>query len=378
MQGTGDLAGFSRVPDLAIATEMHTGPRNPGDPVQSFDTEMVRLQGEIFGDPDFDTLRVQAGTDFGLPSPGQTTLSRLPDGDYAVDSFFDITYRIEFQGAPGSALDGFAGTTESTVPMTPGEVVDPNPDRGDDRWKTLDGGYNFSDNPIPPDFFDPGSLPFDGPVELEGNPQAGDGMDTIIRRLDKAELPAVGDTDTIPIEIVELRLVSTQPIQVEFSSGPPELWDVEVQLDPLAPPGPGSMTIERGLVDPGGTFDSFLPIQPLFTFTKVGDPSEVRVLDAEGGLPPSTLNSLMSVPWVYVLPDYTVLLPEARGNRFFPAGPLELTSPEFQLFLGPAHVPEPGTCALLGLGLLGALRRRRRFGTQPRQSPPRTAAARTR
>jgi len=47
---------------------------------------MYRLQGELFGDPDFCTLRFTAGTDFGLPSPGEATLVELPNDDFAVES----------------------------------------------------------------------------------------------------------------------------------------------------------------------------------------------------------------------------------------------------------------------------------------------------
>ncbi len=41
---------------------------------------MYRLQGELVGDPDFCTLNITAGTDYGLPSPGQTTLTDLGGG----------------------------------------------------------------------------------------------------------------------------------------------------------------------------------------------------------------------------------------------------------------------------------------------------------
>jgi hypothetical protein len=71
--------------------------------------------GQITGDPDFDLLRVTAGTDFGMPSPGHTTLTELANGDFAVDSFFDITYRIDFVGKPGGPLAGRSGSTTSTV-----------------------------------------------------------------------------------------------------------------------------------------------------------------------------------------------------------------------------------------------------------------------
>lgn len=117
MTGTGALAGFNRNIAIPVTGEMHHAPRTPGDPVQSFQTDMVELQGQLFGDPDFDFLRIEAGQSFGLPSPGQTTLTELPSGDWQVDSFFDIAYRIEFVGAPGSFLDGLSGTTTDAVRM---------------------------------------------------------------------------------------------------------------------------------------------------------------------------------------------------------------------------------------------------------------------
>ena len=83
--------------------------------MQSFDTDMFRLFGQITGDPDFDLLRVVAGTDFGLPSPGHTTLTQAAGSNWAVDSFFDITYRIDFVGRPGGPLAGRSGSTTGTA-----------------------------------------------------------------------------------------------------------------------------------------------------------------------------------------------------------------------------------------------------------------------
>src|SRR3989338_2531066 len=106
------LSGSGRVLNLPTNGQINTAPRTPGDPLQAFDTEMFKLEGQLpIGDPDFDLLRITAGTGFGLPSPGHTTLTQLPDGNWAVDSFFDITYRIDFVGAPSGAWAGQSGST---------------------------------------------------------------------------------------------------------------------------------------------------------------------------------------------------------------------------------------------------------------------------
>ena len=116
MQGTGSLSGFSRfivmqLPDNGL-NFFDTFPRNNGDTVQPFEMQLRSLFGEVFGDPDFCTLRVIAGQDNGLPSAGQTVIGSMPANMWQVDSFFDINYRIEFQGCPGSVLEGMSGATE--------------------------------------------------------------------------------------------------------------------------------------------------------------------------------------------------------------------------------------------------------------------------
>ncbi len=106
-----------RTIDLPVSFEVHAAPRMPGDPVQSFATDIFRLFGEITPadmDPDFELLRIVAGNDFGLPSPGHTTLTQA-GSDWTVDSFFDITFRYQVVGRPGSILySGVNGTWESS------------------------------------------------------------------------------------------------------------------------------------------------------------------------------------------------------------------------------------------------------------------------
>lgn len=121
MTGSGAFSTFRRTFNLVdtFPQRWATAPRTPGQPVQSFDTEMIAMQLQLPpGDPDFDLLRITAGSSFGMPSPGHTTLTQLPGGNWAVDSFFDITYRIDFVGRPGGALGGMSGSTTGTIRMS--------------------------------------------------------------------------------------------------------------------------------------------------------------------------------------------------------------------------------------------------------------------
>jgi hypothetical protein len=115
LTGTGAYLGYNRVLNMPIAAgETHSAPRVPFSPLQSFNIDLYTLQGQLPpGDPDFDLLRITAGTGFGMPSPGHTTLTQS-GGGWAVDSFFDITYRIDFVGNPGGPFAGMSGSTTRT------------------------------------------------------------------------------------------------------------------------------------------------------------------------------------------------------------------------------------------------------------------------
>jgi hypothetical protein len=91
--------------------------------------------------------------------------------------------------------------------------------------------------------------------------------DTVVQRLGDISLPGIGDMDVIPIEIVQLNLVSIQPIIVTYNGGQnPQPWNVDVALPPTQPPG--QMTVTRTHPN-GGTFEAVLPVRPTFIFTPV-------------------------------------------------------------------------------------------------------------
>jgi hypothetical protein len=193
--------------------------------------------------------------------------------------------------------------------------------------------------PIPPDFFGPGSDPFDGQIGPLGGADP-DGPDTIIRRLADVNLPPPPSTATVPIELVALSLKSCQPITVTENGGlNPSLWDVEVELSPT-PASVGQMTITK-THDNGGTFTSNLFVQPRFIFTKVGSvPPEVREFDtANEGIPPVDLHGTEPYPWQNTSPKPN---PPCDGMGFYPMGPepLIMQSP-ITVTLLELHPPMP-------------------------------------
>jgi len=175
-----------------------------------------------------------------------------------------------------------SSSSQGTTTASP-ESVPP----GIDLWMTPGGGtavWDFSDAPLPADFFEPGSDPFDGTVVLAGSPLpnlSGPSLfpaDTVVQRLQPAILPTVPSSDTVDIVIRALHLVGTSPITVTYMGGIlPEAWEVKVALSSSVLQVTGTMTISHGCVG-GGSFDATLPVQPKFIFTRQSD-SAVRTLD---------------------------------------------------------------------------------------------------
>ena len=170
-------------------------------------------------------------------------------------------------------------------------------DPGHDLFQVAPGTKaDFAPQPIPANFFDPGSLPFDGIIHFAGEPMpyAPCPLDplasVIILR------PIVSNPpDIIPIELVQLSLVSVNPIVVHYDFGLDELWDVRVRLAPI--PVPQSTMTPRHEFPNGGTFDSQLFVYPHFIFTRVGS-GDVRMYDPIGPFP----YSAAGVPWEHVVP----------------------------------------------------------------------------
>ncbi len=193
-------------------------------------------------------------------------------------------------------------------------------------------GFDLTSPPIPPNFFEPGSQDFFGDVCLIGQPLGSTpfgsygSADTLILRsddpFDRCELPVPGDERTVSIEIVALNLQSIAPINVQVL-GQPTQWDVFVDLSQVPAP-PGQMTATKEHCN-GGTYNSILPVQPRFTFTKIAGPGVPpgTVVELDTGLdgqPPIQLFSFDGNSWTNDIDPYLNLAGAGEGCSGFHPG----------------------------------------------------------
>ncbi|MEM7227904.1 MAG: DapH/DapD/GlmU-related protein [Planctomycetota bacterium] len=183
---------------------------------------------------------------------------------------------------------------------------------------------------LPAEFFGPGSLPFNGVVNFQGVPIGTSGAfvlgttDTVITRLDYMELPDLGSTDIVPVEMVELNLQSTAPINVGTSN-----WLVSMGLS--ADPSEGQMQVTKDFPD-GGAYEGQILVKPIFTFINTANPLDQVQLDAlydvnaEGFIDFSQPSPPL-VPY-----SFSEFVPDSAFSELFLAGPgfeMQLTPAQF-------------------------------------------------
>ncbi len=174
--------------------------------------------------------------------------------------------------------------------------------------------------PIPPDFFDPGSDPFVGPVSFEGialDSIVTGNASTIIQRSGDPVQPnqPPGAFGQVPMEIHELSLVSIDPITVTYGGVNPQLWDFSVTLSNIqAPPG---QIIAQKTHPNGGVFSAFFPVQAVFTFVNRDTFIERTIDTGQLGFPPIMLQ-ISGASFVHnVNPDLQLILP-LPGSSWVP------------------------------------------------------------
>ncbi len=222
------------------------------------------------GTPGCASAELPAGTYWLFIAPGTLQGPIYYGYPCGIDNNYVATARCFEDGGcePGPLLDAWTSA---------------DPDEGFDICHVF--GIEPESPGLPMNFFEPGSEPFEGQVCLMGESLGtttwGDfeTADTIILRsedpFDRCELPDPAER-TVDIEIVALNLRSIQPIEV-MVQGEPTFWDMAVDLSQDPSPQQGQLTATKEHCN-GGTYFSFLNVQPRFTFTKVSGP----------GLPPGT------------------------------------------------------------------------------------------
>jgi len=229
-----------------------------------------------------------------------TSITKFADGSYEITYVDDPTQgddeaeneehtiHVKPDGSfQGGRVDGFM------IERVPTPVLfDIGP--GFDLWHTPPCGASID-------------LPGIGLVPLEGLPMGPGSTDTIIQRFSGLDF---GETGQTQVELVELSLVSCEPITVDMGNGPSQ-WDVFVSLDPGAS-SPGTLTIQKhddAEHSNGGTFDASFKVNAIATLHPRGGGQEqfMHVSD--------TLN-IRGASWSHDSPaNYPH--PEHAG-RFFP------------------------------------------------------------
>lgn len=135
---------------------------------------------------------------------------------------------------------------------------------------------------------------------------------------------------------------------------PSSFWDVQITLP--GPQPPGQMQIDH-TIPAGGTYSAQFPVCPRLTFTRVGNPLDVRVLDYCAQVDPGgQIVSIADQPW-----SHTAALPlvsPLSGPNFFVSGqsrhngPHPMADPVEEATGLPAHVPSLGALGVAAAVLL--------------------------
>ncbi len=190
---------------------------------------------------------------------------------------------------------------------------------------------------VPADFFGPGSLPFDGPLDVNFNP-------FLLNRTTASQFD-LQNPSTIPTELLQLTLTSNSPIEPV----PGSTYDVQIAME-----GAGQLSLletNPAANGAGQLVDSFFDVNYQIQFFPQGA-TTVGILTLTGAmvLQFAAPDPMELVPWTNLLPNGG--LPAGGGNFVLGSDGIQLNefllrSPDggFSLPLVTA-VPEPTTAGL--------------------------------
>ncbi len=196
-----------------------------------------------------------------------------------------------------------------------------------------------------------------GNIALLGNPAAGNFFDTAIARLAPAIFTGVGDSDTIPIEIIALSLMSVNPVA---GAGPlaGSFFDIFIDLSPFTA-SLGTMTITHDLFDLSGpNIDTYLGPQPQTgTWTTAFDLHlDITYVDIAGILGDIGFENILLAGYEG-MGDWTF-----GPDGEFLLGPItEMTPDGNNVHIGMQVVPLPAAIWIGAVGLVGVIALRSRW-----------------
>jgi len=210
-------------------------------------------------------------------------------------------YSFSFQTLPGNNYLIFEGVSDYGNNMFIDDIEITSPvsvviDAGNDAYTVAEGSIGFGTDrgypAIPSGFFGPGSDPFVRNIKLKGQASNGSQLpspDMMVNRSFSVEFNAIPGEVVIGTEMLQLNLVSKDPIKVTKGGGTVDsFFDVFFQID-IPQLGNMDISLEH---ETGGTFTMNFSVFPKITFRNTIDPSEEYVLDPLGmGYPPLEYNS---------------------------------------------------------------------------------------
>ncbi len=205
---------------------------------------------------------------------------------------------------------------------------------------------------------------FEGPiglVNLEGNPSPGSPHDSIVRRLEDANVQGPSEPggridDIIDIQMMQLSLTSVDPVDVGGT-----FFDIFIELNPDIETM-GTMTIRHdqddffgpnvqtflGTKAASGTFQTHFVVH-FDTFFRNSNGSGVgdfNLLDVDGGIPIDFLGGV----WTHGPSSSSFLIAGTVASAFAGVGNKEYIHTASQV-AAPSAIPEPSSFMLIVLGL---------------------------
>ena len=201
-----------------------------------------------------------------------------------------------------------------------------------DTLNILSAELDFSDQPIPAEFFDPGSEPFHWIPPLPPPRGRASELNNRLTLASRGTLPLDVESSH-SLRVHDLKLGGLGPVVIAYPDGHTESWDVRVELSSAVPQPIGELTLYPKPCEPAGHFSARVVLIPRLAFTRTTDGAE-RIWDLSNQPGGAWNLSIAQGHWV-AEPDAPPAT-AARGGRH--------ANPELSLLWGHRLISCSGDC----------------------------------